>query len=813
MRKTSSETTRKDQTHNLNRIRRPQTQHGFLLALPSESLTHITSFLDPKSLLTLGRTNKRLYEHIKDDNTWHRAFVCQILGIGPEAELHGLRSLTLRRTESSWREEFSTRYAVRRRWIRSRSSTIAHSPHHAQIARMHLVSEDALLSSSLEYGIVARSFPLSGKIMKGFLDSTGMRHGMGIGNPNAEFAPNISVCVLASDGASARIIWGRRDGSINITFHPRTMSGTRAPAKVYDSRPEEEHTGAITDATWSDDGHGCVTVGADGRMKIWTMRHFACVWTSERNAGTVYTKVVQDLVNGIVAVAAKGGVLLIYSGFDTAALWEGASAQATVKIVSIPPPALTSDNPNTPPETGVRQEIGSIYLDMHSVTRPSILVSYVGIPYFFRLNVDFALSSVQVLAFGDPSSGPITCIMPSFSLNANEPGFVVVGNMLGSVSVYDWDAGLSTSPISPVYRIDIFSDAAVTSVAVNDFAIVAGSSRGSVRAIDVLLFDQLRSFAAPANDSVRQIILRRYMVISSVGSRILAWKAASGSDNKQDSLKVKGKGKVSQGTRKWHKQYELRQDIAESRDDLKGKHRASRDHEQTTQLDSLGLTEQEAVEYALMLSRDEQAKRRAAEESVFAAGFDDEGASSRHMTAPASPTLHALTSSFPSIANSYTRSHLPILPSPSNVKVQVSPRFYPEAMEAGDLPSSPLDLSPPIMSPEPAVAAASSSFTTRRVASGVYGRASSMSRAPAPSKSAWNSPIRVKQPSPPPPTSGQGYRQRAPTSRPPPVTASDTRAREQGSGEMGSVEDDDLRFALELSLAEARSKQDEEEGC
>lgn len=98
-------------------------QHGqisILLDIPSESLTHITCFLEPSSLIALGRTNKYLNEHVANDNTWHRAFVYQFLGISPEGDLHDAKSLMLRRHESSWRKEYVLRYNLRRCVIISR---------------------------------------------------------------------------------------------------------------------------------------------------------------------------------------------------------------------------------------------------------------------------------------------------------------------------------------------------------------------------------------------------------------------------------------------------------------------------------------------------------------------------------------------------------------------------------------------------------------------------------------------------------------------------------------------------------------------
>jgi hypothetical protein len=111
--KSSQSTSHQDQKHGVLH------QHLHLVSvLPSESITHITSFLDPSSLFALSRVNKELYEHVKNDNTWHRAFLCQFLGIGPETDLNDsnvkARSLMLRRMETTWRQEFLARFHLKR---------------------------------------------------------------------------------------------------------------------------------------------------------------------------------------------------------------------------------------------------------------------------------------------------------------------------------------------------------------------------------------------------------------------------------------------------------------------------------------------------------------------------------------------------------------------------------------------------------------------------------------------------------------------------------------------------------------------------
>ena len=106
--------TTKAQAPHSNNYRNQHGHFSILLAFPSESLTHITCFLNPPSLLALGRTNRYLNEHVADDNTWHRAFVYQFLDIAPEGDLRKVKTLMLRRCESSWRKEFIVRYNLRR---------------------------------------------------------------------------------------------------------------------------------------------------------------------------------------------------------------------------------------------------------------------------------------------------------------------------------------------------------------------------------------------------------------------------------------------------------------------------------------------------------------------------------------------------------------------------------------------------------------------------------------------------------------------------------------------------------------------------
>lgn len=158
---------------------------------------------------------------------------------------------------------------------------------------------------------------------------------------------------------------------------------------------------------------------------------------------------------------------------------------------------------------------------------------------------------------------------------------------------------------------------------------------------------------------------------------------------------------------------ELHEAISESRRDLEEEKKhiqraCGREREQMASLEGLGLNEVEAVEYVLMVSRDEEEARRrnspfhiSEEDGVFEGDFD--GIS--HDNTFASPFLPATSPSFsaPSALRlSHCNSNIfhgrpsagrPI-PSTSNHNVQVSPCVSPEPAEAGasTSPTSYIDL-------------------------------------------------------------------------------------------------------------------------
>ncbi|KAF9528811.1 hypothetical protein CPB83DRAFT_299653 [Crepidotus variabilis] len=942
-------------------IRRP-----ILVDVPAETLTSITAHLDPPTLLILGGVNKYLNHHIKDDNTWRRAFANQFLGIGPESDLIDEKMLLFRRTERSWRHEFILRFRLRRRWERSRSVTTSHIPVNHLVHGMHLMPSHGLLTASLEYGVVARSLPLTGKILSGFLDASGSRAGLGIGNPNAEFTPNISTYNMASEGGIAKVVWGSRVGDVLFLNAPRTMEGSgrrsATDSKVCNSL--DAHEGAVLNASWIDANSGwAVTGGVDGRIKLWDAKTARCTWASEPILASLIPdhvlKVAGSATRTFVVGVVKSGNIHLWTGFDMMATNPTLTDPLPQEVI-IPNPHRTSDQDYDPNASHL---VISLHVDS-SAGIPTILVAYENDPYFYRIWVDAYTKAVDITTYGEPYFGNLSIIVPFFgSFNHHHTGLVMAGDLLGCVNFYAWNTkhdSTSHNPstthqlVTPFRKLEVFQDgAAVTAIAWNGFILACGSVLGSTIVFDGTTLERLRLFPSPMGtfrpgrgplaqlsaaaeaataqvgqndlaqilqqelhrqqrewEKVRQIVLGqdKDVIFVGVGDKVMAWKA--GPISKYASGKHGGvRGRNTSGvlprkqhisTSRYFAQKEIDKAIFESHDILldqatsftRQNHSHSTAEAQRTGLASLGLNEVEALEYVLMLSRDEATTPLRTEEDAFV------GASgSQNQQQPTSVTEegvfeidHELASADGSVRNdriagptgvSYSTSsgsassssskssittspsagqHIPragsrsgsgiprFSPSPTlltNQKVQVSPPHRAEPMEAGlewneDDPSNDPDTDEAVGGTRlgledhyfPTLVEGSGSSGSERRKTEVPAKSAKKGKDKANAKetksrkeiqskagvldaaiarthcivtppttraSAWTTPFTKRMSTSPP------------TTLPHPSSAPPTRSAGPSTSVAGLAEadlDEDLRFALEMSLAEAMSRGD-----
>ncbi len=434
-------------------------------------------------------------------------------------------------------------------------------------------SQSALLCSSNVYGIVSRSLPLTGKILAGYINPTGPRTGFGIGNPNVEFAPNVSTCLLGSDGATAKVLWGIRDGEVTMTFAPKAIDPSRRGVN-FDLRRcliDDEHDGPVLGATW-DNQELAVTSGVDGRIKLWNTRTMRCLWTSERQQRDLVTdsiiKVASAVVTkGIIIGCMRSGDIFVARGFEFSDSDMGAQvAESSIQSFAIPCPVNSS--PPTP------QTVTSLYIDESSSRScPTLLVAYENDAHLYKVSLVMWTASepqFQVDTFGDNSFGQISCVSPFFAAGKNQYSFVLVGDRMGCVNVYDWrmEAAAGSAekgPIHPVRRFEAHDDSSpVTAIHWDGTTLITGSAKGTTHVFDGLTFENLRSFSSPTpkfrgrghappvdpNDDgrVRQILVNpdRDVMIVNVGNAILAWKA--GPIGKHVSGGVRGRVPLDSGS-------------------------------------------------------------------------------------------------------------------------------------------------------------------------------------------------------------------------------------------------------------------------
>lgn len=293
------------------------------------------------------------------------------------------------------------------------------------------------------------------------------------------------------------------------------------------------------------------------------------------------------------------------------------------------------------------------------------------------------------------------------------------------------------------------------------------------------------------------LIPEKDVLFVSVGDRIMSWKAGPvskihrGGVRGRHSTGIAHGKKVKAGTAKFLQQLEINQMITESRyllsDEKKRVPRVlGREEEQQAGLNSLGLTETEALEYVLMLSRDEMNNNSDI--------IDGTGAGSSQTSITANEGLFKMDFDEPSTSPPILsmRPGGP-LPSPPHSRDEVSSP-YKEIKEA-DTASEDVGSGSSVSSLEhfPLISASTSPVASpvlepaeRNKAPSSVSFPSSIVGRPQPlaGKSAWNTPLVKKSPPARTPVFGN------------------PRSNEVGSG-YGDDVDADLRLAIELSLAEA----------
>ncbi|KAJ8517009.1 hypothetical protein ONZ45_g5762 [Pleurotus djamor] len=653
-------------------------------------------------------------------------------------------------------------------------------------------------------------------------------------------------------------LFGYPNGKVGFVNMQKSMDHANSTRQIvpFTCSTNDSHNAPVFSVAWEtgvgkkDEVKYAVSVGLDGLLKVWeTNRNtLALLWTSPPVVDAPYSLVSPALMDhGIVACALSTGSLVVWTKLKAVLprfLRPVVSFEAPQRI-DIPCPKMA---PNSNAAT-----ISKITVDPTSSNQTvHLLVAYHAQSCFHRVSIDQVTRDVVITAFGDdPGLGLISCVEPLF-VDVNDVdsarSFVAVGDTLGCINIYDWSSRsvveadylpAITSPIRPVRKIEAHADGgSVTAISWNETVLVSGSDTGEVKVWDGVNLEFVREFGPrsrgrserSSEDIVGQISLvgDSQAVIFNVGSRIVGWWAGPAKRNIRGGVRsrhIAGSSKKKTGrASKVHDTHDLHSAISESRDLIRDSstlpegvfERKQNELSQRLGLESLGLSEVEAVEYVLMLSREEhETAQTGIEEGVFDADFDLDGSgpvpssSNQRSLSPSPPPSETTISSgassrassrrssfhsSPQASRSFTRAS----PSSVNTKLQLSARQPEEPKEAAPTHfGRPIDR--PAKSKAKGVDHSEKHFpnmpkSTSPTSPSLSKRSISASSVSPPS--AWCTPLAMTK------SSSSSHAKTSPSKG--------DQGKQKATAKNSNMDDmdDDLRFAIELSMAEAVSRGD-----
>lgn len=390
------------------------------------------------------------------------------------------------------------------------------------------------MTSSIQYGTVARSIPLNGRVLKGYIDASGT--GLGIGNPNVEFTPDVSVCTMTSDGGAARVFWGKRNGEVAITVANRVMD-SRAASKFIRCAGNDQHEGAVQRLVPNSDSNTLLSAGADGRIKLWEIKALQLLWSTDKQQLSLITdpfvSIAGSLSDGFVAGALKSGDILLYD------LYQSETPTDELRVRSIHQLRISSPIHDERPHPTTRgnedslsqRQIAKMWLYPTGELSVLLIVQYTHHPQFYRVHANVQSHDVTITSFGDSSFSHISTIEPIISTCSRDNNMIIVGDLLGFISIYDANVPTQTS-VAPIHRFEAHTDGSVTAISWTPTFLATGSTRGTTVVWDSLTLEPVRYFTTPAPrpapgedwDLVSRILVDNEFMIIIIGNCVMAWK-------------------------------------------------------------------------------------------------------------------------------------------------------------------------------------------------------------------------------------------------------------------------------------------------
>ncbi|KAI8375806.1 quinon protein alcohol dehydrogenase-like superfamily [Blakeslea trispora] len=168
--------------------------------LSVEVLMHIFARLDPASLAIVARVCHYWRYVVTNNGCWRDAFVAYF-GCLPFKRL----------TTESWKTEYILRTHLSRKWTKARGTVMTFNPKIGSLEAMHISFEDSHMAvSSHEQGVAIRCNAVTGKMDQ--------RH------PFYSTNENIRIPVTATEMDQDRILWGFDAGFITLSLRKKPIN-------------------------------------------------------------------------------------------------------------------------------------------------------------------------------------------------------------------------------------------------------------------------------------------------------------------------------------------------------------------------------------------------------------------------------------------------------------------------------------------------------------------------------------------------------------------------------------------------------------
>ncbi|EGO02909.1 hypothetical protein SERLA73DRAFT_26089, partial [Serpula lacrymans var. lacrymans S7.3] len=191
---------------------------------------------------------------------------------------------------------------------------------------------------------------------------------------------------MTSDGGTARIFWGYRNGDVAVTTASRAMDSARAAARLLRCGAVDQHEGAVQEIVPNSATGTFLTAASDGRVKLWDIKTVGCLWTSDQQKDSLvidpYHKVAGSLIDGIVVGALKSGDIYVWTGLKPSQEISPDLPLIPSNELRIPSPLLSKQQPQSPYSS--TPEVEAIFV-AQGTSPISIFVSYANHTFFYRL--------------------------------------------------------------------------------------------------------------------------------------------------------------------------------------------------------------------------------------------------------------------------------------------------------------------------------------------------------------------------------------------------------------------------------------------